>query len=218
MNKTDYDRFNSKTRLDESTGCIIWTGSICGIKSNLRPRFTLNGERRTAYRVLWEAERGPLTQEQYLCHTCDNSLCVNLDHLWIGNDKLNCADKIAKGRAKYPTEMSHGHRKIDLEIALHIRELYSTREYTTRQLGKTYNIDSKTIHALITGKTWKSVGGPIAIIEKGHANCKGSNNPNSKLSDEDIHNIIKCKRLGQTNSSLSKEYNVHITSIQRIKI
>lgn len=217
MNKQDYDRFYSKTKVDDSTRCVNWTGTSKGIPKNKRPKFWIDKKWITAYRVLWEHHFGEITSDQHICHACDNPLCVNINHLWLGNNTLNQLDKLAKGRGRYATEMEHGHRKLDLETVKHIRELYSTGEYTTRQLGETYNIDSKTVHALIIGKTWKSVGGPIASVEKGHANCKGSNNPNSKLSDEDIENIIKCKRLGQTNSSLAEEYNVHFSSIQRIK-
>jgi len=49
------------------------------------------------------------------------------------------------------------HCKVTLEIANEIRDLYRSGNYTTRQLAKMFNLNSKsTIVFIINNKTWKN--------------------------------------------------------------
>lgn len=50
-----------------------------------------------ASRVAWYLANGQ-QPGGLVCHTCDNKLCINPAHLWIGTDADNMADKMAKGR------------------------------------------------------------------------------------------------------------------------
>jgi HNH endonuclease len=86
-------------RVDRSGGpdsCWPWLGS----------RFTTGygevwfGHRnRLAHRVAYELANGPIpSSSQAVCHTCDNPLCCNPAHLWLGTVVENIADMDRKGR------------------------------------------------------------------------------------------------------------------------
>jgi hypothetical protein len=40
----------------------------------------------------------PLRPGEFACHSCDNPPCVRPDHLFAGNNDINMADMILKGR------------------------------------------------------------------------------------------------------------------------
>ena len=47
--------------------------------------------------------------------------------------------------------------KLNEEQVLEIRKLYKEEKYGMRELGRTYNVDHKTISAVVKRKTWKHI-------------------------------------------------------------
>ena len=52
-----------------------------------------------------------LGEDELCCHTCDNRLCVNPSHLYIGDQKSNMKDMRDRGRAVWQNQKhcKHGH-------------------------------------------------------------------------------------------------------------
>lgn len=93
----------------QENGCWIWRGATVKNKyGHLRARTEQKGKQFFVYRLMFEIEYGvTLPPDLLACHTCDNGLCVNPEHIFIGSVKSNTDDMIAKGRAawqKNPTE------------------------------------------------------------------------------------------------------------------
>ena len=72
------------------------------IECHFRPNdegycYTIGGE--SAHRFMWRTKNGP-TNGLFVLHKCDNRKCMNVDHLFLGTQKDNVDDAVAKGRHK----------------------------------------------------------------------------------------------------------------------
>lgn len=81
-------------------GCWLWTGSLCGAGYG-QFRSGISGIQ-SAHRFSYFYHKGPIPLGKCVCHTCDISICVNPEHLWVGTPLENSKDKFAKGRERFP--------------------------------------------------------------------------------------------------------------------
>ena len=73
------------------TACIEWTG-----RCNDGGYGTWG--RKLAHRLAWVEANGPIPAGMCVLHACDNPPCINVDHLWLGTQADNAADRESKGR------------------------------------------------------------------------------------------------------------------------
>lgn len=85
-------------RVVRREGCWSWSGYTDAhgyARMKVGGRF---GRLRGAHRVSWELYRGPIPVGLNVLHRCDNPICTNPDHLFLGTQADNVADRVAKGR------------------------------------------------------------------------------------------------------------------------
>lgn len=97
--RTIEDRFWSKVDRsnEDPEACWEWQASFSssgygrfwnGVKGDTLP-----------HRISWVMANGPISPSIYVCHRCDNKKCVRPSHLFLGTQRDNMLDMVAKGRS-----------------------------------------------------------------------------------------------------------------------
>lgn len=95
------DRFENKVFYGSPCGCHYWIGATVGNRGY--GVIGVGYKLMLAHRVSYMINVGDIPSDLCVLHKCDNRLCVNPDHLFLGTQKNNLDDMRRKGRQKYRT-------------------------------------------------------------------------------------------------------------------
>lgn len=108
--KTQISRFEDKYTEEPNTGCFLWMGSIRGRMGYGGYRF--QGKMKNAHQVSYILYKGEIPEGKIVCHTCNNPLCVNPNHLYAGTYSDNTRQAVAEGRQFVAAGEKNGQAKL----------------------------------------------------------------------------------------------------------
>jgi hypothetical protein len=148
---------------EPNTGCWLWTRSCHpGGYGQVQIRGYLNRPIGT-HRAAWIATHGPIPAGAFVCHKCDNRLCVNPDHLFLGTHAENMADMAAKGRSLSALRFArnvrgerHPDAKLNEGTVREIRARHEAGE-TYAVLALAYGVSKPTVAHACQRRSWAHV-------------------------------------------------------------
>lgn len=136
-------RFWSKVDISDPDECWKW---LACTGSDGYGRFTIHGRIWNAHRVAWTLTYGPIPDGLCICHHCDNRICCNPCHLFLGTHKDNAIDSASKGRRAW---------KITKEGVRALRDLHATGRWTYQELADEFGVDASYAHQIVNRQRWK---------------------------------------------------------------
>lgn len=109
----------------------------------------------SAHRVAYELYKGEIPEGKWVLHTCDNPGCVNPDHLFLGNNDDNVADKVSKNRQYKPKGEKHPFAKLTESQVIYIRS--NRGVIFAKDLAKEHNVSVDYIFEIWARKSWKHI-------------------------------------------------------------
>lgn len=144
------ERFLSKVKINELSGCWEWIGSIHG---NGYGRFNPLRKPMYAHRFSALLKYGIVRSDLDVCHTCDNRRCVNPNHLFIGTRKENMQDAARKGRT---TKGKVFRSKLNQNEVITIREMLKNG-CKTKDIADKYSVTTRTINSIRARENWRHI-------------------------------------------------------------
>lgn len=146
------DRFWSKVNV--TSQCWLWQASITGGgygQIGLGKRGSGRGD---AHRVSWLLCNGPIPDDKQVLHHCDNKLCVNPDHLYLGTRIDNMRDALERGQKLIGSQCSFA--KLNREQVLDIRKQRADG-VTQQKLADLYGVSRGTIYRATSETAYRDI-------------------------------------------------------------
>jgi hypothetical protein len=138
----------------ELGACWIWTG-FCDADGY--GHFKWGDRSPGAHRVSWQIHYGPVPEDKpCVLHRCDNPSCVRSDHLWIGTNADNAADRVRKGRGRGAVGERNRNATLIEGDVLTIRRKVAAGEKQVA-MARRYEVSRVAIHLICRRKTWRHV-------------------------------------------------------------
>lgn len=152
LSDTDIQRFNAKINVRGLNECWLWMASHGGTHGHVGyGKFNVGGVILNTHRLTYFVAHRKQPGARDVCHTCDNKLCCNPRHLFLGTRRENLGDMVQKGRSNYGTR----HPNVYLTPAQVIQIRRSMQ--SQRMIAMDFGISQQHVSQIQTGKRWKHV-------------------------------------------------------------
>ncbi len=137
----------------QPSGCLEWPGKVTtsgygGVQQDGRQHYV--------HRFVWEELHGPIDEGMFICHHCDNPICCDPDHLFLGTPGDNHRDAQQKGRLVYPPRLvgeEHHQAKLTDDQVYEIRRRSAFGE-TAKSIHSSYPVSYSMIKNIVAWKNW----------------------------------------------------------------
>jgi hypothetical protein len=115
----------------------------------------IDGKNFLAHRLAYFLKHGNIPKGLHVLHKCDNRVCCEPEHLFVGTALDNMLDKKSKGRQA--RGKTHGMQRISESSIRIIRDVYFDGFVSQRKIAEIYGVSQAAIYHIIKRKNWKHI-------------------------------------------------------------
>ncbi len=144
-------RFWEKVDVKSDSECWNWHGAVNSTRRGYIKIYYVNYvAHRIAYYIYYKKDPGKLL----VCHECNNGLCMNPNHLFLGTVSDNVQHAYDTGIISQRGTLSASAKLLDSHIR-EIRNLQGTIPQS--KIAKIYGVSPATISYILSGQRWTHV-------------------------------------------------------------
>lgn len=144
--------FWARVRKGGPDECWPWTGAVTTGRKTPSPYGSLGwrGRIERAHRVAYMLTKGDQPAGRMVLHTCDNTLCCNPAHLYVGDHDRNMLDMVERGRRRGSgAGEKNGRAKLTQTQADEIRARYAAGGVSQQALADEYGVSQNAVSKIV---------------------------------------------------------------------
>lgn len=123
------------------------------------PQCRINYKFKMISHIMYEKYKSEIPQGMHMLHTCDNPICINPDHLFVGTHQENMKDKVNKNRQSHVGSPGMHGTKHPQSILTEeqVLEIRAYTGITDKQIAERYGVSVVNINNIRNRKIWTHI-------------------------------------------------------------